>query len=768
MTELTGIPIPNIDWHSGNLPETLRKFRRTCQYIFDGPLAEKDEKIKVQYLMLWVGQEGRDICDGWGLSAEDNILLTPHWKGFGEYAKPKSSFRVSRFQLRALKQEPTETVDAFMTRARIIANDSEYTDKEEQLMDTLIAGINNNDIRRRLISKGNATTLDEALGIVRAFESTARQMDDIQQTRQIQSVNKQHAYQHPKMKTSDLHGCYRCGQLHDRSYRCPAADSVCRYCNTIGHWACVCLKQKRDQDSGARPKQQPQSMSKNKYYGKKKVHVLHNNENSDKEDDNFVLDTIETTQRAKLESIYKEGSKSQAFANIRMEGQTANILVKCKIDSGAEVNVMPQRVFKHLFPDNKDSHGKYITLQKSKVSLSAYGGAKVKQFGCFTLLCTHNDITLNIEFHVTEDNGSTMLGLQSCISMRLISLNCENKSVCNDCHNTSEVNSLNRDGNNPSSGGRSGNAKKGILEKYPKCFRGVGLFPGEYHIDLKQDAKPVIHPPRRVPGSMKEAVKKELSRMIDIDIIEKVDQPTDWVNSVVYVTKPSGELRICLDPKDLNTCVRRPHHYTQVLEDILPQLQGASVFTILDARSGYWNVKLDDESKLLTTFNTPYGRYCFRRLPCGLISAQDVFQKKVDQTFEDLPGVIAIADDIVVFGKTEAEHDKHLDDVMKRTQHVGLCLNPDKCVVKSDRIKFFGNYLSSNGLEPDPDKIAATVDMSPPTNTLEFQTFLGMANYLSRYTANLATKTSVLPGRGQFRSGIGIDCQFKFKFRNWN
>ena len=175
-------------------------------------------------------------------------------------------------------------------------------------MDTLIAGININDIRRRLISKGKATTLDEAFGLVRAFESAARQMDDIQQTRQIQYVNKQHAYQNPKMKTSDLHGCYRCGKVHDRSDRCPAADYVCRYCNTTGHWACVCLK--RDQDSGARPKQQHQSMSKNKYYGKKKVHVLHNNENSDKEDDNFVLDAIETTQRAKLESIYKEESKS--------------------------------------------------------------------------------------------------------------------------------------------------------------------------------------------------------------------------------------------------------------------------------------------------------------------------------------------------------------------------------------------------------------------------------------------------------------------------
>ena len=232
--------------------------------------------------------------------------------------------------------------------------------------------------------------------------------------------------------------------------------------------------------------------------------------------------------------------------------------------------------------------------------------------------------------------------------------------------------------------------------------------------------------------------------MIEIDVIEKVDQPTDWVNSVVYVAKPSGELRIYLDPKDLSNCVRRTHHYTQVLDDILQQLQGASVFSILDARSGYWNVDLDDESKLLTAFNTPYGRYCFRRLPFGLVSAQDVFQKKVDQTFEGLPGVVAIADNIVVFGKTEAEHDEHLDNVMKLTQEVGLCLNPDKCVVHSHRIKFSRNYLSSKGLEPDPDKIAAIVDMTPPTNAQELQSFLGMVNYLSQYTPDLSTTTAPL------------------------
>ena len=95
-----------------------------------------------------------------------------------------------------------------------------------------------------------------------------------------------------------------------------------------------------------------------------------------------------------------------------------------------------------------------------------------------------------------------------------------------------------------------------------------------------------------------------------------------------------------------------------------------------------------------------------------------------------------------MFGKTEAEHDEHMDIVTKRTQEVGL--NPDKCDVHSHRIKFFRNYLSSKGLEPDPDKIAAIVDMTPPTNAQELQSFLGMVNYLSRYTPDLATTTAPL------------------------
>ena len=178
-------------------------------------------------------------------------------------------------------------------------------------------------------------------------------------------------------------------------------------------------------------------------------------------------------------------------------------------------------------------------------------------------------------------------------------------------------------------------------------FEGLGLFEGEHHICINKDYPPVIHPPRRVPHALKDKLKKELDRMEKLDVISRIDEPTDWVNSMVLVEKAKG-LRVCLDPKDLNKAIKREHYRTRTLEDILPKLNGAKYFGVCDARSGYWTIKLDEASTKLTTFNTPFGRYCFKRLPLGLISSQDVFQKKIDQAFEGIQGVEAIADDILI------------------------------------------------------------------------------------------------------------------------
>ena len=221
----------------------------------------------------------------------------------------------------------------------------------------------------------------------------------------------------------------------------------------------------------------------------------------------------------------------------------------------------------------------------------------------------------------------------------------------------------------------------------------------------------------------------------------KVAEPTDWVNSLVCVTKGTGALRLCLDPKHLNQAIKRPHYFTPTLEDVLPKLNGAKCLSILDARSGCWNIRLEQESSLYTTFNSPFGRYRFLRLPFGLICAQDFFQRKVDEPFGDLAGVTGIADDIVVYGyKSDfTHHDANLCAVLQRARETILRFNLDKCKFRCTRIPFFGHIVGADVLQPDPRKIDPILSMDPSSSLADLQSFLGMVQFLSRFIPNLAT-----------------------------
>ena len=146
-------------------------------------------------------------------------------------------------------------------------------------------------------------------------------------------------------------------------------------------------------------------------------------------------------------------------------------------------------------------------------------------------------------------------------------------------------------------------------------------------------------------------MKKELVQMESQGVISKVTQPTEWVNSMVIVEKPNNKgIRICLDPKDLNRALKREHYRSKTLEGVTAKLTTAKYFSRFDCRSGFWMIKLNNESSVLTTFNTPFGRYKFHRLPFGLYTSQDVFQKTVDEAYKGLSGVEIIADDILVYG----------------------------------------------------------------------------------------------------------------------
>ena len=229
-----------------------------------------------------------------------------------------------------------------------------------------------------------------------------------------------------------------------------------------------------------------------------------------------------------------------------------------------------------------------------------------------------------------------------------------------------------------------------------------------------------------------------------LGVITHIDQPTDWVLSITYIQKANSKLCLCLDQHDLNRAICCDHHKMPTVEEVAHEFANLHYFTKLDTHHGYWSIVLDEESSLLTTFNSPFGRYHFLHLPFGLVCSQDIFQKKMDQFLEECPGCIGIADDITIHGHTEAEHDVHLCNLIQVAHKYGVVFNPQKMHEKAPAINFFGCLYEANGVHPDPEKVDAVHGLPAPMNVTELQEFLGMVTYLSPFIHGLSTLTAPL------------------------
>ena len=142
-------------------------------------------------------------------------------------------------------------------------------------------------------------------------------------------------------------------------------------------------------------------------------------------------------------------------------------------------------------------------------------------------------------------------------------------------------------------------------------------------------------------------------------------------------------------------------------------------------------------------FNTPFGRFKFRRMAYGLNSGSEVFQQAMEQAFSGTPCEI-IADDIIVWGATTKQHDERLEQVLKRAEEINLKLNPKKCKIRVDQVTYIGYVLSGEGIRPDPEKMRAIAEYPAPQNKQELQRFLGMINYISKFIQNFSDNTVTL------------------------
>ena len=258
--------------------------------------------------------------------------------------------------------------------------------------------------------------------------------------------------------------------------------------------------------------------------------------------------------------------------------------------------------------------------------------------------------------------------------------------------------------------------KQDTLSHYSSCFEGIGCFPGDpYKFHLKPGHKPARHASRKVPIHLENAFKEEMKNLVELGTPEEVKEHTDWVNSYVIVKNNSGnhhspnhtikrKLRICLDPRDLNEALERELYQTCSMDEITAKLQGITVFTIVDFKKGYWMVVLHPESRKLTCMALPFGRFQWTRLPMGTVVAQDIFQSKLDSIFIGMEGVTGIADDMVIAGRDEMEHDRNVLAFMEKCMSNNLTLNSEKIQFKQSPVSFYGHCWSKHGISPDPRK----------------------------------------------------------------
>ena len=262
-------------------------------------------------------------------------------------------------------------------------------------------------------------------------------------------------------------------------------------------------------------------------------------------------------------------------------------------------------------------------------------------------------------------------------------------------------------------------SKESLMKQHPKLFTGLGTLGNEYKISLKPEAKPyALCTARQVPISMRNEVEKELNRMESLAVISRIDEPSPWCAGMVIVPKPSGKVRICVDMKPLNENVMREFHPLPAVDETLAQLSGARRFTKLDANA-VWQIPLAKESRSLTTFITPFGRYQFNALPFGITCAPELCQKRMNTLLSNLKGVLCLMDDVLVYGKDQREHDKRLKVVLQRIEAAGMTLNSDKCEVSKTQLKFLGHIIDQSGVRADPAKTETIMQMSAPQNVAE-------------------------------------------------
>ena len=257
MAQSLGGSIPSLDWESNDLPREWKNFQTHAEFMFAGPLKNKSEEEKCSFLMLWVGNKGRDIYGTWALTAEQKKSLSTLCTKFKDYVEPKSNKVFARYQFQCIVQGEGDTCDQFITALKVKVKDCGYEKEDEMVRDRIVFGVRSAKVREKLIMQGSDLTLENAIDIARMYEQSQAQLKSMTAEDPKLSVNaigrskskvpstKQSTQRHGTgtfvQKRDQSQNCGRCGHpKHLKGEKCPAMGSVCHKCSRPDHFSRMC------------------------------------------------------------------------------------------------------------------------------------------------------------------------------------------------------------------------------------------------------------------------------------------------------------------------------------------------------------------------------------------------------------------------------------------------------------------------------------------------------------------------------------------------
>lgn len=673
-----------MSFSSGNVAEDWRMFKRQLQYHFDSKytLGQLNECRKVGILMSALGREGIEIFDTMFPNPAEVPLFATILSRFDEFCNPRKNTVFERSVYFRLAQKPEQSIEMFILELKRQASLCEIAvaERENLVRDMLVIGIRDGKLREELLR-------DPDLNL----ETAVRACKTRERTQNEASIM---AAQHERVVTVD-----RVQNVPKNKGSLSKSPAACRSCSyTHGtSYPCPAVNAacKRCGQKGHFIKVCPNPERKSV---EKSVRAVEQKPNQ--KDEEPRVDWLRLYD-CQLASPGGDSSERAWHVDLRL-GNTA---VKFKLDTAAECNTLSAEDYARLSPRP--------VLQPSAHVIKPYNAPPFRPMGRVVMPCQ----SFQLEFLVMPGREENLLGFQSCKQLGLI-------------HRVSRMLKL--------------LTRPEFLKANSDSFQGVGKIPGLTKIHVKPDAVPRVARGRRFAYSLQDKLIKTLRMMEADDIIEPVREPTDWVSNITAVEKADGTLRVCLDPQSLNQAIVIPKFQIPKTDDIVVHLSSMCLFTVLDLKSGFWHMELDAESSKLTTFNSPIGRYRFKRMCFGINCAPELFMAKMVSLFGDIPNVYPYFDDLIVATKTEEEHDETLRQICSRARQHNVKFNAEKLQFKQDTVQFLGLIISKNGIQPAPKHIRAILEMPQPTDKPAVMRFLGLVKFLSRFIPNVSQLTANL------------------------